>query len=74
VVALLGPIEAHEVEDLEELLEVEVLLRADDVEHLLEAIRPMTPDGRRNITSDVEGGAIGLLDDDLAELVFLCGK
>lgn len=58
VLNLVGVLLASEVEDLEELLEVEILLHGDDVEHLLEVIFAVTRCGSGNITGNVQCGTI----------------
>ncbi len=41
---ILGPGESHELKDFEELGEVEVLCRADDVDHFVKLILLVAPD------------------------------
>jgi len=65
------PLVAHEVEDLEELGEVQVLLGCDDVDHLVELVLLPAFDRAADVARDVQRRAVALLDDRLGELVLL---
>lgn len=76
VLALVGNIlVAEELDDLEELPQVEILSGGDDVDHLVEVILLVTAEELRDITGEVEGGAIPLPDERLLEtLALLAGN
>jgi hypothetical protein len=60
VVAVLDPGIAHEFENLEELLEVMVLLGANDVEHFVEVIGIGSVDGGSNVSGQIERSSVTL--------------
>lgn len=71
MLAAVGPFVAHQFQDLEELLKVEVLLASNDVEHLLEMVLLVSLVGRSNVSGDVQGGPIRLLDQSHIQFVGL---
>ena len=50
-----GPVEAHQLEDLEELLEMHILLRTNDVDHFVEVVLLITLNGTRDIPRQIDG-------------------
>ena len=67
----LGPTKAKQLKHFEELLEVQRLLRADDVEHTVKGICVMTVDCRRQIPGDIKGCTIFLLQQTGREAMLL---
>ena len=53
-----GPIETHQVEHFEELLQMHVLLSANHIYHLVELVLLVALDGPRDVSSQVDGRAI----------------
>ena len=66
----LRPVVAHELQDLEELRDMQVLLRADNVDHLVEVVCVVALGGPCDVAHDVDGRPVCLLDDGIAELPF----
>ena len=50
-----GPVEAHQLEDLEELLEMHVLLCTDDVNHFVKFVLLIPLDGARDVPRQIDG-------------------
>ena len=67
---LLRPREAHKLKHFEELRQVQVLLRGDDVDHLVKAIVAVPALLRLdNVAGDVQRRAVAALNDRLLKLV-----
>jgi len=55
---LVGPFEAHEFNNLEELSAMQILLCANDVDHLVEFVFFVSLDRASDVTGQIDGCAI----------------
>ena len=59
---VLGPLESHEIQYLLQLLEIQVLLRSDDVDVLIEIVFFLTINGGSQVAGAVQRRSVGLGD------------
>lgn len=59
----------HQVQNLEELLEMVILLDTNYIIHLVKAEGFITVHGSSDISREVEHGSVGFGDDSVAEIV-----
>ena len=60
--AVSGPFVAHQLQDLDPLLEMQVLLGGYNVDVLVEVIVLLAVHCRSDVPGDIQGGSVGLCD------------
>ena len=64
--AVLGPVKAHQLDDLEPLLKMEILLSGHHIDAFVKIVMLLAVDGGGDISCDIQGRAVLFTDQGRA--------